>query len=218
MNAETFALAVVLPVVVLVLALVFGPLPIVVRALMRRPLGPAKMRRWMRPASLGVGVGMVLAALLIAALDPGRTLNLVMVCLLLLLAIIDWQWRWLPIEWTLGLIVLGVVHGIVEQELLLAIQQMLIPALTVLATRQVLLAVLKKDALGLGDVWLIAGLGAFLPLTASFLMVGLAALTGLAEVLLRRGLAGNTQKTIIVSYGTHLCAVFLILRSFPQVN
>lgn len=218
MTVTGFVLGVVLPIGVLVVSLVFGPLPIVIRGVIRRHFGPAYVHRWFRPASFGIGIGMALAAVVMAVLDGSQTLYLVLLCLLLLLAVIDWQWRWLPIEWTLGVIALGLVHGVLGGDFSLVLQQMLVPSMTILLIRQILQAVLKRQALGLGDVWLIAGLGAFLPVTTTFLMIGLAALSGLANLLLRRWYSLESQKIAGVSYGTHLCAVFLILLTFTQIN
>ncbi len=209
---------VVLPILVLVLALIVGPLPLVIRGVIRRWLGPAFVQRWYRPVSVGVGLGMIGASALVAWFDPAQTFLLVLICLLVLLAVMDWQWRWLPIEWTLGVIALGVLQGISGGDIILTAQQIAVPSLTVLAIRQVLKAIFKRVALGLGDVWLIAGLGAFLPVTASFLLIGLAALSGLAELLFRRWRSADQQKTASVSYGTHLCVVFVIMLSFTQIN
>lgn len=218
MILSEFVFVAVLPVAVLMLSLTFGPLPLVVRGLIRGTLGPHYVHLWYRSASVGVATGMVLAAVMMSVLDGGQTLHLVLLCLLFLLATIDWQWRWLPIEWTLGVIGLGLIHAGLSGNVLQVLLQIVVPCLTILAMRQVLLIALKKEALGLGDIWLIAGLGAFLPIFESYLMIGMAALSGLGEVLLRKLFSTERQKTTSVSYGTHLCAVFLILRSFTQIN
>ncbi|MDX8349128.1 prepilin peptidase [Cognatiyoonia sp. IB215446] len=207
-----------LPISILIAALFFGPLPIVLRGVIRGALDPHHVRRWFRPATLGLATGMVLAALLMTSIDPAQTRHLVLICLLLLLAVIDWQWRWLPIEWTFAVISLGMLDGLIAGSLLQTAVQIAAPSLTILLIRQVLQALMGRPPLGLGDIWLIAGLGAFLPATLSFLMIGLAGLSGLAELAIRRLLSGNRQKSAAVSYGTHLCVVFVVLRSFPQIN
>lgn len=202
--------------IVLLLALTLGPLPIVIRGVIRQAAGPQHVHRWAGPAAIGVSLGMILAALVVALGDADQTVYLVLFCLLVLLAIIDWQWHWLPIEWTLSVLAIGLINGAFFGDLLTTLIQIIIPALVLLGTRYLMQVALSKDALGLGDVWLIAGLGAFLPVTNSFLLVGLAALTGLFEVVLRWWFRLDRQKTLGVSYGTHLCVVFLILQSFPR--
>ncbi|MDX8353207.1 prepilin peptidase [Cognatiyoonia sp. IB215182] len=216
--ADSIVFLALLPICILIGALILGPLPIVARGLIRKTLGPQRTHRWFRPVSLGLGAGMVLAAFLMMAIDPAQTRHLVLISLLALLAVIDWQWRWLPIEWTFAVIALGVLDGLITASFAQTAFQMLVPSLTILMIRQVLQLLLGRPPLGLGDIWLIAGLGAFLPVTLSFLMIGLAALSGLAELAVRRLLSGNRQKSAAVSYGTHLCVVFVVLRSFPQIN
>lgn len=207
-----------LPIAILIGALFFGPLPIVSRGLIRATAGPHHVHRWFQPATLGLSAGMVLAAFLTIAIDPAQTRQLVLISLLLLLALIDWQWRWLPIEWTLAVIALGILDAVIAGSLAQTTLQMLVPSLSILAIRQTLQWLLGRPPLGLGDIWLIAGLGAFLPVTLSFLMIGMAAFSGLAELGLRRLLSADRQKNTAVSYGTHLCGVFVVLQSFPQIN
>ena len=207
-----------LPIAVLLAALALGPLPIVTRGLLRGLLGPAYVHRWYRCVSLGLSIGMILTAGLMAFIARDLVVFAVLICLLLLLAVIDWQWRWLPIEWTLAVIALGLLHGLSHNQLTDIALQILAPSFAVLAVRQVFLMLHGREALGLGDVWLIAGLGAFLPIAGSFFLIGFAAVSGLVELAVRRLLSGKQQKLAGVSYGTHLCGVFLFLQSFPQFN
>lgn len=211
------ALLDVLPIIVLILAMWFGPLPIVVRGVIRGTLGPTHVHRWFRPVGLGLGLGAILAATLVTYLTPDQTLSIVLFALLFLLAAIDWQWRWLPIEWTLGVTALALIHGMTSGELPLVLTQMLIPCLTLAAFRLLMSWALGKEALGLGDIWLLLGLGGFLPVFQTFLLVGLAALLGLAMVLASRAFSDDQRKSTAVSYGTHLCIVFLIFQNFPPI-
>lgn len=206
--------AAVLPALVLLAALVLGPLPLAVRGVLRPVLGPNQTRKWFRHTSFGVGTGMVAAVVFTGVTQPDLALGTAVLCLLALLAVIDWQWRWLPIEWTLGVIALALVFAIQSDDSLQVLLHMAIPALTLLACRQTLLGALKKEAMGLGDIWLIAGLGGFLALFQSFVLVGLAALSGLLELGARRVLRGQSMRERAVSYGTHLCLIFVIMRNF----
>ena len=200
------------PVIIIGVALIFGPLPLVVRGLIRGASGPQITRRWYRPITLGLGIGMVagVAAMGLISVDLG--VNAAVLCVIFLLAAIDWMWRWLPIEWTLALIALGILAALIGGDLWVVLVQIAVPALALLAARQMMLWATKKEALGLGDVWLIAGIGAFLAPFQSFLVVGFAALSGLAEVGLRRWRAGAVAKIHAVAYGTHLCIIFVMAR------
>lgn len=205
------------PLVVLVFALSFGPLPIVARGLIRGFADQYYVHGWYGSVCVGLATGMLSAAAFMAFKDPNLTLNLVLLCLLFLLSCIDWQWRWLPIEWTLSVIVLGLMHAVTNGDVLQGILQILVPCLALLAMRQVMFWMLGKETLGLGDIWLIAGLGAFLPVFDSFLLIGLAAVSGLLEETIRARVTTNKRKSTGVSYGTHLCVVFVILQNLPQI-
>ncbi len=211
-------LAWLLPLGILVCALALGPLPIVVRGYLRRWLGPQSVRRWFRSVSIGLAGGMIGAVLVAAQIDHDIALGAAVLCLLVLLASIDWQWRWLPIEWTLSLIALGLLFVAQSPAPTFGIVQILVPSLSLLVLRQGLLWSTGKEAMGLGDIWLVAGLGAFLLPVQSFLLLGFAALSGLLEVGLRRlGPADVTQKAG-VSFGTHLCIIFVMIRNLPLLG
>lgn len=207
----------VLPIVVLIIALWFGPLPIVVRGFIRGTVGPSYVHRWFRPVGLGLAAGAILSSVSVAFLMPDQTSGVVLMAMIFLLASIDWQWRWLPIEWTLGVAALAILQGITSGETVLVLTQMLIPCLTLVAFGALMSRALGKQALGQGDIWLLFGLGGFLPVFETFLLVGLAAALGLAEVLVRRVVSDVQRKPAGVSYGTHLCIVFLIFQIFPQI-
>ncbi|MEO0918383.1 MAG: hypothetical protein AAFY31_15590, partial [Pseudomonadota bacterium] len=66
--ADSIVFFALLPICILIGALFLGPLPIAARGLIRKTLGPQKTRRWFRPVTLGLGAGMVLAALLMKAI------------------------------------------------------------------------------------------------------------------------------------------------------
>ncbi|WP_108813284.1 prepilin peptidase [Loktanella sp. Alg231-35] len=206
-----------LPLLVLCVALAFGPLPFVVRGYLRVVFDRAKARRWTGPATLGFGVGLAASVAVIAVIDVDFALGAALLCLLVLLASIDWQWRWLPIEWTLGVIALAFIFAFQSGDPLQVVLQMAVPALALLITRQILLWALKKEAMGLGDIWLVLGLGGFLLPFQSFLLIGFASLSGLSEVGARRLWKGASARNTAVSYGTHLCLIFVMIRNFPSI-
>lgn len=207
-----------LPVVVLIVALTFGPLPIVVRGLLRGVFDPHLTRSWYRAVSLGLGLGMVGSVVAVMTIDTSLTSTAALLCLLFLLAGIDWQWRWLPIEWTIGVIVLGLIFAFQSTDPLRILIHMALPAGVLLSVRQTVLWAMKKEALGLGDVWLVAGLGAFLAPFESFLLIGFAALSGLVEIAIRVRIHGSAAVQRGVSYGTHLCIIFVIVRNFASLG
>lgn len=207
-----------LPLGVLIVALILGPLPIVVRGYIRGLFSPIVVRQWYRPASLGLGIGLAASVAVVVTIDSNLALNTALLCLLFLLASIDWQWRWLPIEWTLAVIALGVVYALQAADPLQVFIRMAVPAFALLITRQIVLWAMKKEALGLGDIWLVAGLGAFLAPFESFLLIGFAALSGLLEIGVRKAIGQKSQVPVGVSYGTHLCIIFVVIRNFATLG
>ena len=208
----------VLPVVILAAALCLGPLPLAVRGALRALGGRSFMRRWAGSVGLGVAVGMLAATAFTLRFEHAVSLQTALLSLLFLLAIIDWQWRWLPIEWSGAVIALGVVFGLQSGMITTVLLQMLVPALTLFCARQAVLWVSQKEALGLGDVWFVAGLGAFLTLFESFLLIGFAALSGLLQILLMRVVSSDMPKSHAVAYGTHLCIIFVIMWNLGSLG
>lgn len=204
-----------LPIVVLILALWFGPLPIVARGFVRGIAGARHVHQWFQPVGLGLALGACCAAIGSAVLAPGQTAFVVLITLLFFLGSIDWQWRWLPIEWTAAVVALALFQGLITGQTALVLMQMLVPSMALLVFRQLMSWALGKEALGLGDIWLLLGLGGFLSIFETFLVVGLAALLGLIETGLRRVISSDKRNWTGVSYGTHLCIVFVIFLSFP---
>lgn len=207
-----------LPVGILIAALVLGPLPIVVRGFIRPLFGAKHVHQWYRPATLGLGLGLVGSVGIVATIDGSLALNAALLCLLFILASIDWQWRWLPIEWTLAVIALGLIYGVQSDDPTLVLIQMAVPAVALLVMRKIVLIAANKEALGLGDIWLVAGLGAFLAPFASFLLIGFAAFSGLLELGIRKMIGQKTPMQVAVSYGTHLCIIFVVIRNFTTLG
>ncbi len=207
----------ILPALVTLAALLLGPTAIVARAYLRWIGGAHLVRQWYRPVAWGLGGGIMTAVTASAAMAQELAVDIALLSLLFLLASIDWRWRWLPIEWTVAVIALALIWGLQTDALTTVLVQMGLPALTLLAVRQVMIWRSGKEAMGLGDIWLIAGLGGFLLPTISFLLVGLAAVSGLIEAGLRRIFQQKQAQTFGVSYGTHLCIVFIIIRHLWQI-
>lgn len=195
-------------------AVAIGPTPIAMRVILRAFFGAETNRQWYRAVTLGAALGMIVAVGLAGWRDGDDPVLVALYGLLFLLAIVDWRWRWLPIEWTVAVIALAVVSGFYAGMIGTVLVQMIVPAALFFLMRLIILRVSGKEALGLGDVWLMAGLGGFLSVFSSFLVIGLAALTGLFEVVLRGWFGKKGGQQVAVSYGTHLCIVFVIAHSF----
>ncbi len=203
-----------LPCVILLAALILGPLPIVARGLIRALAGRGFVHRWFWPVTLGLGLGLLGSVVVVATIDPSRALGAALLCLVFLLAIIDWQWRWLPIEWSVAVIALGMLFAAQSPQILPVLTQMAVPAAVLFALRQGMVWTTGKEALGLGDIWLLVGFGAFLSLFQSFLLIGFAAFSGLLEVGVRKLLDDSTAATRGVSFGAHMCLIFVIMVNF----
>ncbi|MFQ1699182.1 prepilin peptidase [Loktanella agnita] len=200
----------VVPVIVVGLALIMGPTQMVARTVLRGLAGPVTARRWYRAATCGVIIGVIAALAVCFVMARAQVIDIALLSLLVLLGAIDWRWRWLPLEWTVAVIALALMGGMQTGTIGEVAIGMIIPGLSLLIMRQLLFWRSGQEPLGLGDVWLVTGLGGFLTPFASFAMIGFAALSGLIEVVLRRVFGSKHGQRFGVSYGTHLCAVFAI--------
>ena len=193
-----------------------GPLALVVRAGLRAGRGKAAVTRWQRPVALGLGVGLVAAPVLAGAVLGGEAAVIAAVLgLSFLLLSQDLAWRWLPFEWTLPLLALGLVAGFLGDFVGDALAGAALGA-GILGGLQISFRRWRGvEALGTGDIWLAAGLGAFVgPATIAWVLA-LSALSALAVETLRKTVAKPPKRNRWgVAYGSHMIALFLIVSAF----
>ena len=194
-------------------AAALGPVRLTCRAVLRRFGSRDIMRHWQVPVTYGVQAGLPGAVALAAWTGgPQGALLAAVTGLLSLLATLDLAWRWLPFAWTLPLLALGMV----------AAPDWAIAAAGAATGAGLLWALqlyyrLRRgiDALGTGDIWLAAGLGALTDPARIGLILGLAAVTALgAEILSRTRHGPAKPRRMGVAYGAHLCAAYIILFPF----
>jgi prepilin signal peptidase PulO-like enzyme (type II secretory pathway) len=133
-----------------------------------------------------------------------------------LLFVQDLAWRWLPLEWSLPLLVLGLIAGILGERGGDALAGAALGAGLLWALQAVFRIWRGVEALGTGDIWLAAAIGSFCGPAAVALTLGLAALSGLAFASLQLSIAkapGHNRWG--VAYGSHLIAVFILFHSAP---
>ncbi|GFE66496.1 prepilin peptidase [Litoreibacter roseus] len=203
---------------IIVAAFCLGPSYLAIRSLLRGLSGGTTMRRFYRPVTFGFLAGAVAAAGLASTTGQVAALWVSLLVVLFLLAVIDWAWRWLPVEWTLLVIAIAVLKALGTGKFGEALLSACLIVAILLIIRQALLWLRGIEALGLGDVWLMAGLAGMLSPTMAFFLMGGAALTGLVEVLLRRIADRTASSDGSVSYGTHLCGVFVAINLFLPVT
>lgn len=196
-----------------VIAVFAGPLELLVRAGLRLFCGRQGMLRWQRPVSIGVAVGLILSPLVAGVVAGVQPVTVVVLGLLILLGGLDLAWRWLPYEWTIPLLALGLIEAFHHSN----VDQAVLGAVTgggFLFALQMSMKLLRgQDGLGTGDIWLAAGLGTFVgPHSIIFVLAG-AAITGiLAHSLVFQSEKPRSRKRLGVAYGAHLCLVFAIFR------
>jgi leader peptidase (prepilin peptidase)/N-methyltransferase len=184
-----------------------------VRAGLRTWGGKAAVTRHQAAATLGIGLALAAAPVLSGVLLDGAaavTAAVLGLCLLLLTQ--DLAWRWLPLEWTVPLAALALVAAFVGN----TVEDALIGAglgAGLLWTLQITFRRLRgTEAIGSGDIWLAAGIGGLAGATTIAWVLGLSALTGLAEERGKIAMFGPPdRKRWGVAYGAHMIAVFLIL-------
>ena len=184
------------------------PLRFVVRAGLRAAHGPEFAKRWHGAVAVGAKVG-IAAAVLIGAIGGADTaLTVALTCALLALALLDFSWRWLPLIWTLPLTASALIQagtaGPITESLIGAAGA----AGLLFALQQTFRYFRKIDALGTGDIWLAAGIGALFGLPMSLGILGLAALSALiAEFAFRATGASSNSPRYGVAFGAHISLV-----------
>ncbi|NJS40040.1 MAG: hypothetical protein HC783_14645 [Rhodobacteraceae bacterium] len=193
-----------------------GPLALVVRAALRAGGDKAAVTRWQRPVTLGLGVGLVVAPVLAGAFLGGEAaVTAAVLGLSFLMLAQDLAWRWLPFEWTLPLLALGLVAGFLGEYAGTALAGAALGA-GILGALQISFRLWRGvEALGTGDISLAAGVGAFVgPATIAWVL-GLSALSALAVETLRKTVGKPPKRTRWgVAYGSHIIALFLIVSAF----
>jgi len=189
-----------------------GPLLLLVRAVLRLMLPVATVRRWQVPVCTGLGAGIILATVVSGAIFGGSVAAQVAVLsLLVLMASLDLAWRWLPFEWTLPLLALGLIWAVIAGDLPDALIGLAVGGGVLLALHLFFHYARGVRALGIGDIWLTAGLGTLCGMPDIAYILSLAALTGLATAWIARFLPIMPRKQRFgVAYGTHLCVLYVV--------
>lgn len=193
------------------IAVTIGPLPFLVRAALRHFAYRDIMQRWQRPATIGLGTGLVVGTLLSSLLfSAEHGVIFAVLSLLILLAGLDLAWRWLPYEWTIPLLILGLWQGFVTEDL----DQSLFGAITgggfLFVMHQTMRIIRGIEGIGIGDMWLAAAMGAYVGPWLVLSTISIAAITALAT-----SIFNISEKNRVISerygvaYGTHLCVVFV---------
>ncbi|MEJ6402889.1 prepilin peptidase [Yoonia sp. 2307UL14-13] len=193
-------------------AVFVGPLRLMIRTVLRRLGDVPRMRRWQHPVTWGVAAGAVLAVLLaLVVMDVTAAVVTATFALLSFLALMDLAWRWLPLEWTLPLLGLGLLQALTEGALPMALIGGVLGGGLLWALQFMFLKLRGVMALGTGDIWLAAALGILAGPDRITLILCLAALTALAFTALQRA---DRRKRYGVAYGAHMCVAYVLFFPF----
>ncbi|MEM6593182.1 MAG: prepilin peptidase [Pseudomonadota bacterium] len=212
MSAFAAPLELLLPLLAVLTALALGPSILLSRGVLRAGFGPQTARARAQGLSLGLGIGVTLAIVATGVMfGPGAATVTAVLFMLALLAAMDLLWRWLPLEWTLPLLVLGLASAVLTGDIASAAMGAALGGGLLLALRLTFQLLRGFEALGLGDVWLAAGLGAFVGAATISWLLGAAALLGLA---LHTAMPAPQSRRFGVAFGAHLCAAGAIFLYF----
>lgn len=115
------------------------------------------------------------------------------------------SWKLLVLIWIVGLIGIGIVHslgGSSWASLLTALMGLAVGGGAVWAVRLVASGAMRQEAMGFGDVTLMAMIGAFIGWQAALMAFALAPMTAILIVLIQFILTRNR----VVAFGPYLCA------------
>lgn len=193
-----------------------GPLRIMVRAGLHLWGGKAAVMQWQQAATLGLGAGLVVAPVLAGTLFGGLgAVFAAIIGLSLLLLALDLAWRWLPLEWTMPILALALVAGFSGNRVEDALFGAALGAGPLWALQVAFRRLRGIEALGTGDIWLAAAIGAVVGASTIAWVLALAALSGLAFDFLGRSSSKRTKRRRWgVAFGSHLIAIFLIIWAY----
>jgi leader peptidase (prepilin peptidase)/N-methyltransferase len=193
-----------------------GPLRIVVRAGLRTLGGKAAVTRWQWAATLGLGAGLCAFPVLVGTLSGGpEAVTGAVLGLVLLLLAQDLAWRWLPLEWTLPLLALALIAAFSGDRGVDALIGAALGAGPLWVLQVAFRHLRGVEALGTGDIWLAAGIGAVVGSGTIAWVLGLAAMSGLAfHFLGRLWSKQSARRRWGVAYGAHMIMVFLIVWAY----
>lgn len=214
MGEDTLLTAVAL--VVLAVSLATGPLRLAVRSVLRAGGGRNAIRRHTAIATPALCTGS-LGAVAVAGMlfGGGAAITAALIALLLLMIAMDLAWRWLPIEWTLAALCLGLTGGLIEGQPLEAVLGAAVGGGLLFALRAGFQILRGVEALGLGDVWLAAALGAFVgPALIGWLLGSAAALGLVLHLVSAFSSRPNKRARYGVAYGAHLATLAPLFLTF----
>ena len=201
-----------LSLLVLMAAFLAGPSLLAARGVLRLAFGPEIAKARAPGLALGAGLGALAATGIVGAtLGGAAAVTTALLSLLLILAAMDIAWRWLPLEWTLPLGILGVGAAALSGDLVTAATGAALGGGILLVLRQTFLTLRKVEALGLGDIWLTAALGAFVGPAHIIWLLGAAACLGL---LLHFSSRARNRRRMGVAFGAQLCVVAPFFMAF----
>lgn len=203
MSSET--LYIFLSLAALMTAFLAGPSLLMARGVLRTSFGPHVARARGPGLALGLSAGALAATVLVGVTLGGpAAVTTGFLTILLMLALMDITWRWLPLEWTGTLGALGFVTAALSGDLTSAMYGAALGGGLLMALRQTFLTLRSIEALGLGDIWLAAALGAFAGPVHIIWLLGAAACFGL---LLHFSSRVAKPRRMGVAFGAHICAV-----------
>lgn len=192
-----------------------GPRLILIRAVLRR-FGPASQVRVLAPrvALYITGALLLLWIGIAVTLGPQAGFTFTIVTTLGALALMDFAWRWLPLEWMIALAVSGLVVAIAGESWAISLQASLVGAALLGIPRAVLQYLRGYEVMGLGDVILAAAIGLHTDLLTLVWALTAASISALISHAILNFLSSTTKfKRLGVPFGAHIAVVFAILYS-----
>lgn len=187
-------------------ALAMGPLALATRGALRATTDVPTMRRYAPTGTVALGAGCLGAVVLVGVSLGGLSAVIAaLLALLVLLIVMDLTWRWLPIEWTIAALVLGLGAALLVGDPLEAVLGAALGGGLLALLRAGYLYARGIEALGLGDVWLAAALGSFVgPTRIGWLLCAAAALGLLVQFLSAWRARMPRKARYGVAFGAHL--------------
>ncbi|MEM0976825.1 MAG: prepilin peptidase [Pseudomonadota bacterium] len=144
---------------------------------------------------------------------PTAVFGFAVVVVLIALAAMDLAWRWLPLEWLLGLGLAGFVAAFASDMLAAALQASVAGAALLAIPRVVLQALRGYEVMGLGDVFLAAAIGLHTDVrTVVWALTGAAISALVTHFILTTWFSHRVKNRLGVAFGAHIALIYAVFH------
>ena len=193
-------------------AILTGPRLLLARRLLCWIGARAQRQRLGNAAAVGLVAGLATAVCTSALMSGAYAATQVsLLAILFLIAIADFAWRWIPLSWTIGLLVGGLLLAEASGDLVIAAMASGASGIAIIVMRTLFWYLRGVEGIGVGDATLLAAMAPYTGVDQLGVLVLVASLIGLA-VSIRQILGIRSKRHRFgIPFGSCLCLSLAII-------